>query len=86
MAVAADGQIKWKASVEHGDLAGTPLTQADSILVSYKKGVVERRSLADGKPVAAKDITQPLASGPVAFLQKLVVAANDGTLLVIDQP
>lgn len=86
MAIAADGQTKWKAPTGHGDLIGAPLKQNDSIVVSYKKGVVERRSLADGKPLAAKVITQPLASGPVSFLQKLVVAANDGTLLVIDQP
>jgi hypothetical protein len=85
IAVAADGQIQWKAPVEHGDLTGSPLAQADSILLSYKKGVVQRVS-ADGKPLAAKDVTQPLASGPVALLQKLVVAASDGTLLVIDQP
>jgi outer membrane protein assembly factor BamB len=86
MAVAADGQIKWKAAVEHGDLIGAPLSQTDSIVVSYKKGVIERRSLVDGKPAAAKNIEQPLAAGPVAFLQKLVLAAIDGTILVVDQP
>jgi outer membrane protein assembly factor BamB len=85
-AIAADGQTRWKAPIEHGDLTGAPLTRAESVLVAYKKGIVERRSLTDGKPLAAKDITQPLASGPVVFLQKLVIAATDGTLLVIDQP
>jgi hypothetical protein len=84
--IAADGQIKWQAPTEHGDLAGAPLVQADSILIAYKKGIIERRSLADGKPLAAKDFEQPLASGAAAFLQRLVIAANDGTLLVVDQP
>jgi outer membrane protein assembly factor BamB len=86
VAIAADGQIKWQAPLEHGDLAGQPLVQDDSMLVAYKKGIVERRSLADGKSLAAKDLEQPLASGPVAFLQRLVISANDGTLLVVDQP
>jgi hypothetical protein len=86
MAIGTDGQVQWKSPVEHGDTTGAPLAQPDSILITYKKGIVERRSLTDGKPLAAKDTTQPLASGPVAFLQKLIVAANDGTLLVIDQP
>ena len=86
IAITADGQIKWSAPIEHGDLTGAPLAQADSILVSYKKGVIERRLLPDGKSSAAKNIEQPLSTGPVAFLQKLIVAASDGTLLVIDQP
>ncbi len=86
MAIASDGQVAWQAPLEYGDLAGAPLAQQDSLLIAYRKGIVERRSLADGKPLAAKDVEQPLASGPVEFMQRLVVAANDGTILVIDQP
>ncbi|MCI0332062.1 MAG: PQQ-binding-like beta-propeller repeat protein [Planctomycetes bacterium] len=86
MAIASDGQIAWQAPLEHGDLAGAPLAQQDSLLIAYRKGIVERRSLADGKPLAAKDVEQSLASGPALFLQRLVVAANDGTILVVDRP
>jgi hypothetical protein len=86
MSISADGQIAWQSPTEHGDLAGAPLAQNDNVLIAYRKGIIERRSLADGKPIAVKDTEQPLASGPVTFLQRLLVAANDGTLLVVDQP
>jgi outer membrane protein assembly factor BamB len=86
MAVTADGQIKWQAPIEHGDLTGAPLSTPDSVLLAYKKGIIERCSLSAGKSLAVNDVEQPLASGPVLFLQRLVVAVNDGTLLVIDQP
>ena len=85
-AIGADGQTRWQVPIENGDLVGTPLAQDDSLLIAYKKGVVERRSLADGALVAAKNIEQPLASGVVPFLRRLIIAGNDGTLLVIDQP
>ena len=86
MAVSATGETAWKVPIEHGDLAGAPLALADSLLVAYKKGILERRSLSDGKPLAARNVEHPLAAGPVSFLQRLVLAANDGTLLVVEQP
>jgi hypothetical protein len=84
--VAPDGQIAWRAKLEHGDLAGEPLPIQDAVLLAYRKGIVERRSAADGAAIAAKDLEHPLTSGPVRFQQRLVLAAHDGTLLVIDGP
>ncbi len=86
LAATPTGELRWQVPLEHGQLAGPPLVIADSVLLAYRKGVVERRSLADGKPLGTINVEHPLATGPVAFLQKLVVAAADGTLLVIDQP
>ena len=40
----------------------------------------------DGKPLATLNVEQPLATGPVAFLQRFVATAADGTLLVVDKP
>ncbi len=84
--VAPDGQIAWSVKLEHGDLAGEPLAMQDAVLLAYRKGVVERRATADGAAIAAKDLEHPLTSGPVRFQQRLVLAAHDGTLLVIDGP
>jgi outer membrane protein assembly factor BamB len=86
MAIGADGQTRWSVPTEHGDLIGAPLVLDDSLLVVYKNGVVERRSLADGAAAASKNLEQPLASGIVPFLGRFIVAGSDGTLLVIDQP
>ena len=86
LAVTAAGEIRWQVPLEHGQLAGPPLVLPDSVLLAYRKGILERRALADGKPLATLNVEQPLATGPVAFLQKIVLTANDGTVLVVDQP
>jgi hypothetical protein len=86
IAAKADGELQWQVPLENGQLAGPPLVLEDSVLLAYRKGFVERRSLKDGKPLATLNVEHPLATGPVVFLQKLVVTAADGTILVIDQP
>ncbi len=82
----AAGEIRWQTPLENGQLAGPPLVLADSVVLAYRKGIIERRALADGKPLGKSNVEQPLATGPVPFLQKLVLAGNDGTILVVDQP
>ena len=84
--VSADGEIAWRVPLEHGDPAGEPLVLEGSVLVAYRNGILERRALADGKPLAATDVEHSLAAGPVRFLNRLVLSAHDGTLLVVDQP
>jgi hypothetical protein len=86
LAASAMGELRWQVPLEHGQLAGPPLVLADSVVLAYRKGVVERRALADGKSLGVLNVEHPLATGPVAFLQKLVIAAADGTLLVVNQP
>ena len=78
--------MKWQAQSQHGALAGPPLVLPDGIVLAYRKGVIERRALADGKPQAATNLEQPIATGPASFLQRLVVASGDGTLLVVAKP
>lgn len=80
------GEIKWQEPSKHGPLAGPPLSTPDGVVVAYRDGTLERRSATDGKPQAATNLGQPLATGPVAFLQHLIVSSTDGTLLVVDKP
>jgi hypothetical protein len=84
--VSPAGQVEWSVKLEHGDLAGEPLSAQDGVLVAYRKGVMERRALGVGAALAAKDLEHPLASGPVRFQQRLLLSAHDGTLLVVDGP
>jgi len=86
LSLAASGESHWQVSLEHGPLAGPPLVLADSVLLAYRSGFIERRALADGKTLGKLNVEQPLATGPVSFLQKLAIAGNDGTILVVDQP
>ncbi len=86
IAIPSAADLRWQVPVEHGRLAGPPLVVGNNVLLAYQKGVLERRALADGKVLATKNVEQPLSTGPTPFLQKLVLAGNDGTILVVDQP
>ena len=86
VAISPTGDIAWKEPLAHGDLAGPPLVANGNITIAYRKGIIERRNMADGKPAAQRDVEHPLAAGPVSFMRRLVLAADDGTLLVVDQP
>ncbi|MGD9636451.1 MAG: PQQ-binding-like beta-propeller repeat protein, partial [Pirellulales bacterium] len=86
VAVAKDGAIAWNAPITSGDLAGPPLELNGEVLLAYKKGTLERRSLSDGQVAESLDVEQPLATGPVRFLDRIVVATHDGSLLVLQQP
>ena len=84
--VTASGEIAWRVPLEHGELAGEPLVDGDSVLLAYRQGFLERRAMSDGSSAPAVDVELSLAAGPVLFLKRLVLTAHDGTLLVVDQP
>jgi outer membrane protein assembly factor BamB len=86
LALSATGQVKWQAPLQHGPLAGPPLVLPDGIVLTYRKGIIERRSATDGKSLATLNVEQPLATAPVTFMQRLVTTAADGTILVVDKP
>jgi hypothetical protein len=84
--VGVDGAIKWRQPLKHGTPAGAPLLENTSMLVLYPGAGVARINLADGVEQAVADLGQPAVAGPVAFGQRLLVSASDGTLLVVNRP
>jgi len=82
----SDGKISWTTALEHGELVGRPLVVADELLIAYRSGVLERRSLVDGRSLASKNMTVPLTAGPALFLTRIVLASHDGTVLIVDRP
>ena len=84
--ISPSGEEIWRAPLEHGDLTGEPIVDNDSVLIAFRNGIIERCARSDGKPIAAVNVEHSLAAGPVAFLQRIVVTAADGTLLVVDRP
>jgi hypothetical protein len=84
--VSPTGDELWRVALEHGDLMGQPLLTTDGVLIGYRDGTIERRKINNGELIAAIDVQHPLAAGPVEFLQRIVVTANDGTLLVVERP
>jgi len=86
VAIRGDGSIAWSTELSAGDIAGPPQAGADSVFIAYKQGMLERRSLADGQVAGSVNVEQPLAAGPVVFLDRIVLTTHDGSLLVIQQP
>lgn len=85
-AVDKDGALVWSVPLSAGDLSGPPLGIGGEVLLAYKNGTLERRALAGGEVVSSVNVEQPLAAGPVRFLDRIVLATHDGTLLVVGQP
>ena len=44
VAAAPAGELRWQVPLEHGQLAGPPLVLPDSVILAYRKGMVERRA------------------------------------------
>lgn len=84
--VDAAGVVRWQQPLERGPLAGAPLVAEGAAWLTYRNGVVSRIELSNGAEAAFADAKQPLASGPVAFGPRLVVAGADGAILVINRP
>jgi outer membrane protein assembly factor BamB len=86
MLVGADGAVKWRHAGEHGALSGKPLVDGPSAIVLHGEGGVSRINLADGTEAGYAELGQPAVAGPVALGERLVVAAPDGALLVVNRP
>ena len=86
VSVGADGQILWPESPNYGVPVGAPLAVDGGIIVTWNDGSVSRIDLADGSQGEVIALSQPAATGPVTFRNHLLLAAPDGTLLILKQP
>jgi outer membrane protein assembly factor BamB len=86
MRIGPAGEPQWRRPLEHGALAGKPLIDGDSVLALHSAGGVSRINLADGAETGYSDIGQSAIAGPIALGERLVVAASDGALLVVNRP
>jgi hypothetical protein len=81
-----DGAERWRRALAHGPLAGTPLVENGQFTIPTTHGFLWRVALETGDETSAVDLGQPLASGPVRFGQRIIVAAHDSTLLIMKHP
>ncbi|MEX0713190.1 MAG: hypothetical protein WD278_12620, partial [Pirellulales bacterium] len=79
-------QQVWRIALAHGPLAGTPWADGDELIVASVSGIVYRLAAGTGQELGSFDVGQPLAAGPVAVGERLLLCAADGTLLVTRQP
>ena len=85
-AIDGAGKLAWQTPLEHGPLAGEPLTDGASIIVASQDGTLLRINAADGSVTGTATVGEPIAAGPVQMGNRLVVSARDGSLLVVDAP
>jgi hypothetical protein len=84
--IGRDGTIRWRQPLKHGRVGGVPLVDGSSIYLLYPSAGLARVSLVDGAEAAFAELGQPAIAGPTPFGQRLLVAAFDGTLLVVNRP
>jgi hypothetical protein len=81
-----DGAVRWRQPFKHGEPGGTPLVDDGHVLVLCPAAGIARIQLSDGAEQAFAELGQGAVEGPVAFGPRLIVAAADGTLLVVNRP
>jgi outer membrane protein assembly factor BamB len=84
--VSGSGEVAWKSALDKREPTGTPLVDGENVYVAWQLDGVSRLNLADGAVTATTPLDQAVLAGPVAFATRLVLAAADGTLLVINRP
>jgi outer membrane protein assembly factor BamB len=79
-------QLVWQMELKHGALSGTPLVSGDAVLIPTKSGRLCKLALTSGEEQGLLDVGEPLAAGPFALGERLLLAAKGGTLLVVAKP
>jgi outer membrane protein assembly factor BamB len=78
--------LRWQVALEHGPLAGEPLRAGNAIVLAAAGGTVFRLAADTGKELGKQELEQPIAAGPIAWREGLLVVGPDGTLHVISNP
>jgi outer membrane protein assembly factor BamB len=84
--VTGDPQIAWRASLEKGKPVGEPLVDDDGAVIALADGVLVRFAIGSGEASATLNLGQAIGSGPTAYGPRWLVAAADGSVLVITHP
>ena len=79
-------QQRWKTALEHAPLVGQALLKDSHVLLATADGFVLRVDAASGKVLAAVDVGEPLAFGPVLYGDRLLVASPSGVVYVVSIP
>ena len=79
-------QQQWQVPLEHAPPVGQPLVSSNAVWVATVDGFLLRIDPATGAVSSTLDVGEPLAGGPVAFGERMLVAARSGAVLVITPP
>lgn len=79
------GEIAWRRPLP-AELAEGVLVEDDAVWVLEPAGALVQIDLGDGSERARIELGEPAVAGPKPFGPRLIVAAPDGALLVVDRP
>lgn len=85
VAVEPGGGVAWRQPLA-APFAPGALPEDGTAWVLDPAGACVQISMADGSEAARIELGQPAVAGPTPFGPRLVVAAPDGSLLVVDRP
>ena len=92
IAIGPGGKVIWSSPLRFGPLAGEPLINNRSLLLTSLNGQVWRVSLQTGDilPWSANmthlDVGEPLGAGAATFANRLLLLGRDSTLFLTDLP
>lgn len=78
--------LRWKTTLDHGPVIGQPLSVGTHWWLSADDGVLWQIDMATGQIAATVEVGEPLASGPVVYGNRLLVAGQSGVLLNVGVP
>ncbi len=86
IAIDGEGTVAWQVPLTITKFVGAPLVQDAEMVVASQLGAIVKYNLADGSEVGRVDAGEPLDAGPVVLNNRIVVAARDASLLVVEKP
>jgi len=86
MCLAGEEKPLWNVPLNIGSLAGDPLPVGDSYILATTDGVVIRIDSQTGEQQAKIETNRPLATGPTAYGQNLLLGGHDGCIHQMKQP
>lgn len=81
-----DAAVAWRCELSCGAPVGVPLITENSLTLVGSEGACVRIDLASGERLGEVDLGEFPTSGPTAYGERLLIYANDSTLLVTKRP
>ena len=79
--------VKWKAELPYGPLAGRPMASDGKLVFTSISGMIWQVDGQTGNELVHVDVGEPLGTGPVAFAgNRLLVCGGDGTVHIVNLP
>ena len=85
IAVGTDGKVAWEQTLTDINFAGPPLAGDGELVLAFQSGRVTSISMTDGQPTGSTNVGEPLVGGAQMLEGMLVVATQDGSILVINK-